>query len=60
MESGDTSGLVNFMARFVRGKFESVALANAFLESQVDGPAGKDGQLGTEDDKPNPLTAAQE
>jgi hypothetical protein len=60
LESGQTSDMVNFVARFVRGKFESVALANAFLASQVDGPAGEDGQLGTEDDKPNPLTAAQE
>ena len=48
------------MARFVRGKFESVALANAFLRSQVDGVTGKDGEPGTEDDKPNPLNVAQE
>jgi hypothetical protein len=51
---------VNFTARFVRAKFESVALANAFLESQIDGPAGKDGKPGTADDKPNPLTARKE
>ncbi len=60
LESPKVTPLTNFMARFVRAKFESVALANAFLESQVYGPAGKDGKLGTPDDKPNPLTAGKE
>ena len=43
LESAKVSDHVNFTARFVRAKFESVALANAFLQSQVYGPAGKDG-----------------
>jgi hypothetical protein len=59
LESPRLTPLTNFMARFVRAKLESVALANAFLESQVDGPAGKDGKFGTADDKPNPLTAKE-
>ena len=54
------STYVNFTARFVRAKFESIALANAFTKSQVYGPAGMDGKLGTADDTPNPLTAIQE
>jgi len=58
MESSQLSDYVNFTARFVRAKFESVALANAFLESQVHGPEGEDGRLGTPDDKPNPLAAS--
>ena len=58
LESPHLSAHVNFAARFVRAKFESVALANAFLDSQVHGPAGKDGKAGTADDKPNPLAAA--
>ncbi len=57
LETSQLSAMVNFTARFVRAKLESVALANAFLQSQVQGPAGKDGQLGTEDDTPNPLSA---
>ena len=56
LESKQLSDYANFTARFVRSKFESVALANAFLQSQVHGPAGADGQTGTADDTPNPLT----
>ena len=55
LESPKTSDAVNFTARFVRAKLESVALANAFLQSQIYGPAGKDGVMGTADDAPNPL-----
>jgi len=59
MESPNIGWYVNFMARFVRARFESVALANAFLESQVHGSDGKDGQPGTADDKPNPLAVKE-
>lgn len=59
LESPRTPLLVNYMARFVRAKFESVALGNAFLLNQVEGPAGKDGKPGTADDRPNPLDAAK-
>lgn len=58
LDSPRLSEVVNFTARFVRAKFESVALANAFLRSQVRGPAGEDGKKGTADDTPNPLEAA--
>ena len=49
-DSASVSTFVNYAARFVRAKFESVALANAFLESQAQGA-----KKGT----PNPLLFAQ-
>ncbi len=58
LDSGQLSAYANLTARFVRGKLESVALANAFLNSQVHGPAGADGKLGTDEDIANPLAAA--
>jgi len=55
LDSSRLSDYVNFTARFVRAKFESVALANAFLRSQAGGATGPGGQKVS---TPNPLMAA--
>jgi len=50
---------VNLVMRALKVRYRSIALANDFVAFQSNGPNGKDGQRGTEDDVENPLAKVQ-
>lgn len=50
---------VNLLMRALKARYRSIALANDFATFQACGPAGRDGQVGTEDDIEDPLAAVQ-
>jgi hypothetical protein len=50
---------VNLLMRALKARYRSIALANDFATFQACGPAGRDGQAGTEDDIEDPLKAIE-
>ena len=50
---------VNVIMQTLKARYRSIALANDFVAFQSSGPAGKDGEKGTDDDVQNPLAAIQ-